>query len=77
MESRMDSLYVIHNKSYHYPLLVKLFGYNPLLGMPVEAVAIYCPADKDENRILEDCSTVCRGNNGVALKYAGRTTVLY
>ena len=79
MESRMDTLYVIHNKSYHSELIVKLLGYNPLINLPIEAVLIYCPADENETVVLRDCSTVCSGNThgDVHPRYAGRTTVLY
>ena len=79
MESRMDTLYVIHNKSYHNELIVKLLGHNPLANMSMEAVLLYCPADPSETRVLKDCSTVCCGNThgAVMAKYIGRTTVLY
>ena len=70
----MEHLYVILNKSYHDALLKVAFGENPLRF--VDSVAIYCPEDPTQNRVLDFGLDQFRGGKMPA-EFVGHTTILY
>jgi hypothetical protein len=73
----MEHLYVIFNKSYHYPLLEKAFGMNPLARTFIETIAIWCPEDESQNEVLPSKDVLYKDNGYLSDKYVGRTTFLY
>jgi hypothetical protein len=73
----MYELYVIPNKSFHYPLLERVFGKNPLEHAFVETIAIWCPGDKSQNEILPSKDSMYKETGYLLDKYVGRTTFLH
>jgi hypothetical protein len=72
----MYELYVIPNKSFHYPLLEKVFGHN-FANAFVETIAIWCPGDSSQNEILPSKDSMYKENGYLLDKYVGRTTFLH
>lgn len=78
MQEKMDTLYVVGNKSYHYDLVELVTGEdNPFKDAFVEAMFVFCPNDPSENHVVKSMSELLTENGYLRDRYAGRTHFIH